>query len=88
MVVGNDFTEGIFFKMINFVFGLYGEIFWYIVNNGFVEISHFIEQFGIIGDEYGGFSRKESDIFFGIGIESDVFIGEERVHEFFDSGRH
>ena len=76
-MVGNDFTERMFFKVINFVFRLYGEIFRHIVNNGFVEISHFIEKFGIICDDNSGFSRKESDIFFGIGIESDVFIGEK-----------
>ena len=88
VMFGDNDTKRIFGDVGNFVFRLYGEIFGYIVYNGFVEISHFIEKFGVVCNENSRLSRKQGNIFFCIGVERDVFVREERIHIFFDRRRH
>lgn len=88
VMFGDNDTKRIFGDVGNFVFRLHREIFWYIVYNGFVEISHFIEKFGVIGNNNSRLSDKQSDIFFCIGIERDVFVREESIHIFFDRWGH
>ena len=88
VMFGDDDTERVFGNIGNFVFRLHREIFGHIVYDRLIEISHFIEKFRVVCNENSRLSCKQSDIFFGVGVERDVFIGEERIHIFFYGGRH